>query len=271
VARILFPGAKWYDLLSAVGYYGETVFEKTIRQHLGTLFPSHYVIPFKKDITSVRRTKAKRPDLLMIQKDLSRWTVVEVEMSNHNINHVLAQTKVFVDGNYNAPDLAQYAAQQLDVHCGVTIPESKVFAMMNASLPSVLVLADAKKERWRAALRRVGVDLCIMEIYKSLAGFYAYRIHGQYPIVKVAEAHCRHHPSLANTLEILGAFAFEPFTDPADPEISAVFLEEQTRWGVVVVGKETLLRFRGQMNPLAPQDTYRIFIDQHKRYHLEKN
>jgi hypothetical protein len=192
-------------------------------------------------------------------------------MSHHGLTHVLDQTKVFLDGNYNAPELAAYASEQVHEHCGVSIAEARLSQMMGTIAPSVLVIVDSKKEEWRKALNKAGVEMAVLEIYKSTTGSYAYRIHGQYPIVVQREVHCRHHSSLANTLEVIGSFAFEPFADPANPEVIAIFLEEQTRWGVFFDAGHAFLRFLGQLNPLMAPDTYRLFIDQHRCYHLQKN
>jgi hypothetical protein len=42
--------------------------------------------------------------------------------------------------------------------------------------PSVLVIADEHAEDWKKELRKLGVQFCILEIYKNLSRHHVYRI-----------------------------------------------------------------------------------------------
>jgi len=109
MSRILHAATgEWYDELTAVAYYGETELECWIHQHAESLFPHHYVIPFKKDVESRATSEIKRPDLAMVRHDFSAWSIVEVELEDHDLQHVLDQTSVFLDGEYNLPEMVKY-------------------------------------------------------------------------------------------------------------------------------------------------------------------
>src|ERR1700675_1274988 len=110
MARILIAGdARWYDELRAIAYYGESEMESWILQHAKSLFPYHFVLPFKTDIPSMSTGDRRRPDLALIRRDFSDWAVVEIELERHPLGHVVEQTRVFAEGAYNTPEIAEYA------------------------------------------------------------------------------------------------------------------------------------------------------------------
>src|SRR4051794_24370692 len=99
MARVLVPdGPHWYEELKAVSYYGESELERYVRDHVSDLFPDFYVFPFKKDITHKTKQITKRPDLAMLRRDLKAWGIIEVELSGHDLKHVLEQTECFAEG-----------------------------------------------------------------------------------------------------------------------------------------------------------------------------
>src|SRR6266852_3921922 len=110
MARILNAAdGQWYDELRAVAYYVESNLENWILQHAKSIFPHHFLIPFKKGVLGKTTPATKRPDLALIRRDFSAWAIIEVEIERHELAHVLDQTRVFVEGNYNAPEMAEYA------------------------------------------------------------------------------------------------------------------------------------------------------------------
>ena len=229
MARILTTTeGRWYDELKAVAYYGETEIEKWIQQHADTLFPHHYVIPFKKDVTSRRNAATKRPDLALIRHDFSAWVVVEVELERHDLNHVLNQTSVFLDGDYNLPEIAKYIQEQFAKVHNKTVTLAQMSNLLDSHPPSVLVIADEHAEDWQVELERLGVEFCIFEIYKSASGRHMYRVFGDYPAVYAEEAHCRPHPSLRNMVEIIGNFTFTKVGQGG--QVDVIYDELLTRW-----------------------------------------
>ena len=270
MSRVLVPAQeKWYDELKAVAYYGETEFERSIRQHLVTLFPDHYVFPFKASVTSSTTAITKRPDLAMIRRDLAAWGIIEVELSEHNLKHVLDQTRVFLNGNYNAPEIAEYAKSKLAEHCGKNIALNRLTNLFAKELPKVLVISDSHSDEWKQALNKAGIGLCVLEIYKNTNGHHLYRTFGQYPPAITQEAHCRRHKSLVNHLEIIGAFMFHK--TGKDNEVYVFFDDVLTRWVLVEDDGKRYLQFVGKFNPLSASDTYGLFADKSNNYYFQRS
>jgi hypothetical protein len=263
MARVLIAGdERWYDELRAVAYYSESELENWILQHAKSIFPDHFAFPFKKDIFS--QTISKRPDLALIQRDFSAWVVVEVEVEGHGVNHVLEQTRVFVGGNYNLPEIAEYAQKQLVKFCNKTASLKRLGKLFSEYAPSVLVIAEAPAIAWQQGLKDAGVDFCVFEVYKNVVGQYVYRTLGKYPVVPVEEAHCRPHKQLPNMFEVVGDIEFKRLRKGR--QIEVVFDENLTQWALIEEKGQRYLRFVGTSNPLSPNATYGLFRDKSHRY-----
>ena len=272
MSRIFIPtSGRWYDELKAVAYYGETELESWIQQHAHSLFPHHYAIPFKKNVTSKSTGKNRKPDLALIRRDFSAWVVVEVELERHELDHVLEQARVFLDGKYNFEEIAQYVRDQLLRHYRKRVPLSQLEKLFDSHFPSVLVITDEHTEDWQKELRKLGVQFCIFEIYKNVFGSHVYRTFGDYPLVHVEDAHCRPHPSIRNVIEVVGNFTFTKISDGGRVE---VFYDEYlTRWCLLKEPRKQYLRFVGKSNPLtlSPSDTYGLYRDKSNKYYFKRS
>jgi hypothetical protein len=272
MARILNPGdGRWYDELKAVAYYGETELERWIHQHAKSVFPHHYVIPFKKDVTCKSTPETKRPDLALIRFDFSGWVIVEVELGGHTLDHVLEQTRVFLDGSYNLAEIAQYVRQQFLKFHRKRVSLRRLRDLFDSHPPSVLVIADEHREDWQKELGKLGVQFCIFEIYKDASGHHLYRVFGEYPTVYADEAQCRPHASLPNLIEVIGHFTFTQITEGG---VVDVFYDEYlTQWCLINEQGKQYLQFLGISNPLplAPRDAYGLFRDKSNRYYLKRS
>lgn len=270
MARILTAAdGRWYDELRAVAYYGESDLERWILQHARSVFPHHFVIPFKTDIVSQKNAATKRPDLALIRRDFSGWSIVEVEVEGHGLSHVLDQTRVFASGRYNAHEMAEYAQRQLKQSCGKTVSTHRLTGLFSGHTPSVLVIADAPDIGWQPTLEEEHVDFCVFQVYKSVFGRFVYRTSGQYPLVSAEAAHCRRHASMPNVFEVIGNFTFKNLGKTKQVEVE--YDELLTRWVVFKDKGKQYLQFTGKSNPLSPSATYGIFRDKSDKYHFRRS
>jgi len=267
MSRVLIPAeGAWYHELKSIGYYGESDLEREIRQHLRSLFPDFWVFPFKKKVVSRDTADIYKPDLAMVRKDFSAWGVIEIELSDHDFDHVLKQTVCFVEGKYDAPDMAAYIQRQMKTHCGTSVGLPRLRKLLGDEIPTVLVIADAQVDTWKKQLKASGIDLCVFQIFKSQGGRHIYRTLGDYPAVAVQEAHCRRHQSLSNVIEVIGPFQFKKLRNKK--HIDIVFDSHLTRWAVFTDNGQKYLRFMGKVNPLPPNATYVLFSDRAHKYYF---
>jgi hypothetical protein len=270
MSRILLAGNdKWFDELRSVAYYREADLEKWIHQHSKSLFPHHFVFPFKKDVVGKKSNATKTPDLAMIRDDFSAWTLIEVEVRGHGLEHVLDQVGVFVDGNYNAPEMAEYSQKQLKKFCDEKVTLPRLTNLFSEKPPSVLVITDTYSNDWRDALNRIGVEFCIFEVYKNVHGNYAYRTYGHYPKVPAESAHCRPLQAKPNIVEVIGNFNF--IEKAENDVVDIVYNEFLTRWGLIKDGNKQYLQFVGISNPLSANSTYSLFRDKADKYYFQRS
>jgi hypothetical protein len=269
MSRVLHPidDGIWFHELRAVAYYGETELEKVIRSHLVSLFPDFFVFPFKQAIRKGGETK--KPDLAMIRRDFQEWGIIEVETEDHNLAHVLEQTNVFIDGDYNVVEAAKYIRAQMKGHCNKRVSQVRIQKLLESRLPKVLVIVDAEMEGWDERLKASGVDLCIFQIFKSPRGSYMYRTFGKYPVVPSREVHCRLMTTPSNLLEITGEFHFQNLRK--NKHVDVVFDSSLTRWALIEDDGKKFLRFLGKANPLSPNATYRLYADRAGKYYFAPN
>ncbi len=272
MSRILTPPkVEWYDKLRAVAYYGETELEDWIYQHANSFFPHHYVIPFKKIVSSKRTRETGKPDLALIRHDFSSWVVVEVELSKHTLDHVLGQARVFLHGEYNLLEIAQYVRGQLLRLYSKHVALRRLMNLFDSASPSILVIADEYVEDWKKELGKLGVQFGIVEIYKNFRGHYIYRTFGEYPIVEAGSAQCRRHPQLANVLEVVGKFTFTQLNERG--YIDVFYDEYLTQWDLFKESGRQYLRFIGISNPLtlSRSDTYGLYRDKSNKYYFKRS
>ena len=268
MSRILVPhDGGWYDRLKAVGYYSETELEGWIGQHLESLFPDHLVFPFKQAVPHKTTGVTKDPDMAMIRRDFSAWSIVEVELGGHPISHVVEQVETFAAGAYNPPTVARYVKQQLQKHCEKKVSLTRLTTFFAAHNPDVLVIVDEHSSAWEMELTKMGVNLCVFEIYKSVPGRNVFRTLGKYPVATVEGAHCR-PAGIANTWEIIGNLTLKP--RGKNKEISVVIDETMTKWAVIEDKGRRYLKFLGQYNPLAAKGEYALRRDKRNNYYLQK-
>ncbi len=272
MSRILTPtNGEWFDELKAVAYYSETDLEKWIYQHAKSLFPHHYVIPFKKEVVSRVTRKISKPDFALIRHDFLDWTMVEVELKRHTLDHVLGQARVFLNGEYNLPEIAKYVQIKFWKLYKKRVTLCRLKNLFNSGSPSILVIVDEYTEDWKKELKKLGVKFGIFEIYKNARGHHVYRTFGEYPEVYDKEAHCRPHKSIPNLIEVIGNFAF---TKIGEGEMVYVSYDEYlTQWCLLKERRRQYLRFVGISNPLtlSHSDTYSLYRDKFNKYYFKRS
>jgi hypothetical protein len=207
--------------------------------------------------------------MAMVRHDFDQWGIIEVEIAQHSLSHVLDQTRVYSRGEYNAPEVAEYMQKQLKAHCGKTASMDRLTRLLRSALPTILVLADTHVADWEKQLANENVDLCIFQVYKSPRGSLLYRTHGAYPFVARQDAHVRRHPSFANVFEIVGAFDFHRLGKKK--EVKIAFDDRLTRWRVFEEGGAKYIQFIGTVNPLSPNSEYCLIASRNNRYRFERS
>jgi hypothetical protein len=171
MARLLIND-EWYESLASSSYY-ETDFEGMLFQHASKLFPEYFLVPFKGSVYGDEGPK--RPDAALIERQYRSWWVVEIELANHSIGHVLEQISVFSEANYGEDDARRLKRRE------PSLDDAALTAMMKGAPPGVLVVVNGPRPDWVTPLKQWGALLAIVETFRSDANHHVLRVNGEYP------------------------------------------------------------------------------------------
>ncbi len=169
----LYHKNEWFDEISPTAL-AETEFEDLLIQNADIIQTNTVIIPFKKTVYSPHGSA--RADLAMISTDYSRWTVIEVEMSRHDLySHVIPQVRNLREANYSQ----EYVAYILEKRS--TLDEDKLRSMMLGDQPDILVIVNKPSEEWQKELRRYDIHMMVFEIFRSRLNKNIFVIDGELP------------------------------------------------------------------------------------------
>lgn len=266
----------WFERLSAISYYSEKEFELRILNQASSLFKNYYVIPFNQLISKIGDpNKTCRPDLAFIKKDYSCWYFIEVELEEHRLQHVLDQVSIMNDAQFNGFEVTQYILKKeyyIAEEPSFNFDNDKLRVLVDEVKPEVLVIVDETKTQWEDDLHKLGVKLCVIQVYKNGTGEELLRIKGQYPRIFTETIHCRFADfpkpfgiEIINHLEI---FEGKEIKD----EIFIDYNGKLTKWTVLRLKKSScILRCFGS-NPLPIGKDFVLKIDEDKNlYYFQLN
>jgi hypothetical protein len=174
VARILIQN-EWYDELSPTALY-ESNFENIIVDQGPSIFPNHFVVPFKTKIYTDEDVVI--PDLALIDMEYRCWWVVEVEMNYHSLdNHILPQVSKLYRGNYGIEQSEYLCSKSQELN------KAKIVDMMKGKHPQVLVVVNKPMPEWSRILTRFDARVCVIEVFRSNLNRHVFRLNGEYPSI----------------------------------------------------------------------------------------
>lgn len=259
----------WYEELPIISSYYESEYEAKFKQHVGIVFPDFFVLTIRETINSPGR-KPRKPDLVLIKKDLSEWWLVEVELEGHQLSHVLEQVRVFVAPDINHLIFGRKLKERFDeeyADLSYTL-ERFQHMVLNAKL-GVMVVVDEFLPKWEKPITKLGAYFCIFQVFKSTKAEEAYRISGNYPRTLKKITHCTAFERDPNAYKIA-----EPHQlgIKAGDTIHVHFNDRVARFDIVEYSDGTVvMKFIGKSNHIPTQKDYVIYIDLDSRFILKTN
>jgi len=228
---LLVDGVKFEQVPASAHY--ETQYTKIIEQQAKSLFPGFSVCQFEDTIES--SVGANKPDLAIIDDQLRRWWVVEVELAHHPLyGHVIPQVETFVYGHYTTKH-AQYLAERLPY-----APPEQLERLITTVDPIVLVIAIGEVSDWKTPLKRIGVDLAHFSMYRSDLDKTVFGLDGDVP--RLSEhfvTNLRPDKTFPGWLEIMSPENIRRLT--VEEELDIQVSGESTKWIVRTFAACTLL------------------------------
>ena len=266
MSRLLIPHeANWYEELHSVAYYGESDFERQIKQYLDEIFPAYYSFPLKKEVKYIG--SKKKPDMGLLRKDFKEWWVIEIELENHSFLHVKSQVETFQMGEYNSILFANYIQQKIKILHNEDLNVEIIRKLINDTSPKILVIVDKEKSDWKAEFSKLDINVCTMQSYKAYDGKLAYRLVGEYPYLEQSNSHCRYHKAFKNTLEIHNPAILDGYLIDT---LEILFDGRLTLWKINDMAQKNCITFLGSFNPLPDNYEYVIIRDSESKFYIKK-
>lgn len=259
--RLLFNGQS-YDRLSPTAL-SEPEFEKLIEQDAASVFPDYFVTQFKAPVSDGRTTK--RPDLVLIEKHLRTWWVVEVELSTHSLtSHVLPQVEVFVSGIYTKHHSASIAANLGSVR---SFEQGRLNRMITGQQPGVLVAIDRSVPHWEPQLHQYGASVRTIEVYRSGRNMHALRVLGD-ELPPYGDYISKLYPD--RTVRRLVRIAAPGALPLEEPSLFVRYAGAITEWRLVRTADGLWLCPATGSNPLQVGRTYALYQEDSDLYYIRR-
>ena len=226
----LYADGEWYDS-SDPAAFPESSFEDFLIQESARIFPGYFVGLFKPRLYAPGG--GVEPDLVFIDRRYRSWHIVEVERADHPLDqHVIPQVTKISDARITR-DHGEQIARQLP-----QAERSRVVQLVEEVPHQTTVIVNAPAPGWSVPLQALGVQLAIVEIFRSPTAKLIFRLNGEQPVAD---------SQLVTTLRpgngwLSGIFRVDaPAAMPALPQITVLTPRGLDIWRIRKVGTDTCL------------------------------
>lgn len=172
MASLLVNGVRYEQLPS--GSLQETEYEAILLARARDVFPGYTCCTLKHPVSSEDGTAC--PDLALIETEFREWWVVEVELAHHSFaGHVLPQARTLAGAVYGQEVLARLLSQ------APAVDSDRLRDVVLATQPRTLVVVNESKPDWALSLKPYGVELAVVEVFRSEASAHVLRLNGVQP------------------------------------------------------------------------------------------
>lgn len=242
----------------------ELQFESLIEIHAPSMFQNHYVIPFKKLLKTP--LGGVIPDLALINKDLNRWAIVEVEMCYHSYeSHIHPQLEKLMSAKTQSDStLHSYLVEKV-IKVAPEIDHSKLMELLSTSDPDIMVFLNEPCDELMTNIRRLGIDCLVLELFGTPKLPRVFRLDGSFPNHKERHiANLQPHPIANNTflLEMIDT----GYIIDAEPFFTR-FEDRMCQWQTHVTSSGTVLIPQGRC-PWSSDKSKKLYVIGKNEYYL---
>ncbi len=160
-----------FDIVDPTGFL-EVAFEAEVIKALTCLEQDYWCSVFAG--TFILEGERRSADLALIQKNLSHWFVVEVELAGHSLeDHVLPQVRCF---RYGEPE--QSCVTSL-VRAFSAITPDQASALLSHIPRHVLVVGNLPNPKWTTALQALDAQYLTVSIFRNRNGRTVHEVDGR--------------------------------------------------------------------------------------------
>lgn len=232
-----------------IGALNEDENEGIFVQQARRMFSDCYIIRFKKDVDYNGATC--KPDLAIIKKDFSKWFVIEVELANHSIKHIIKQVTIFKNAKYSKHVYSDYILEQLS-NVYSQLDKVSTFELIKRLLdnvnPEILVVLNSEYEKLTDLLDKENIKYMLFEVYIDTEDNEVYRIVNDYPINEISSCFASFDSS--TTSHILKIRTKTGSMFEAMSEVTIFYKNKPTVWKITRNNGTTVLALQDFVNPV---------------------
>lgn len=256
--KIITNNSAWFFQLRASKHYDELTLQRVIKYKFDNLLPNHTSIYYGKKIVSYKNKFDKCiPDFILWSNDYEEWYVIEVELDNHEINHIRKQLKTFYYGDYSdTKGITGYVKSKNSALDSVRFEN-----LISRKRPRIILMADDISCAWKDEFVNYNCMFSTLQVYVDKSDNFIHRIGGELPQEYSTFTYCTlnkniksldvHTPSFLENLGYLNG------------DFLKIFYHGQSdEWEVLIDNGEYMLIYNGEF----------MKIDEtHRRWKLIQN
>ncbi|MDW3208916.1 MAG: hypothetical protein R8N23_03565 [Reichenbachiella sp.] len=239
--------------LSGGAHYSETEYEKSVisglRQIIGD---KSYIIPYKKDIQNLNGIHKNAPDIMIINKSLQTWFIVELELIKPGIGHAIEQLCTFQ--NYvlkSIIDEIDYIKTQINNIDPFFKDYENLEKLLQTKTAHVVLMAEHVPPTWRIRFKeeKIRCLYCTYQIYNDENNQELFRINDGDAFSEIIKERYLDIDLLNNCLILKNGSKIFYDRNSGD-ELQIIVDQEPTRWRIEKKTKHVKLFYIGVGFPL---------------------
>lgn len=259
---------KWFYQLKASKHFDEITLQRVLLYKFQALLPDHSAIYYDKNINhkTIKKLRSK-PDFLLWKNDYTEWYVIEVELVNHNVNHVDTQLKNFYEGDYtDVTSISDYVREKFKG----SFDKNEFEKMLRNTQPKIMLISDRIHPTWYTEFEKYDCLFATLQIYVDDDDNFIYRIGGDFPQEFTTFTYCNFDKRM-RSLEIDNGMFIKNAGYNSGDSIRIYYRFEFEEWKFAEYGDKCYLEYLGDIPPLdITTKRYKIILNSKNQIHLVK-
>lgn len=241
-------GNPWYQEIQPKSFYSEEDLERAVLLNLEALFPDFHALTYKRKLKSRISSTTNAPDLALIAKDYSSWYIIEVELADHNVNHVVQQISTFYNASYGQEDVQYFIKKRPKLFI-----EKKLDNLIASNAPKLMVIANEFNQTIQDEIKIYDCKYCVFQMFLDKDANPIYRLAGDYPLIKNDYCFCFLEKQLPFTVKLLDDNQFITRSKWKHGDIIDIsFNNRLSKWELSIDKNHSYLLCNSKNLPLEP-------------------
>lgn len=261
------PQSSWYYQMKASKHYDELTLQRVLLYKFKNLVPNHSAIYYNKDIVSTKSPFDKcKPDFILWDNNYTKWYIIEVELENHNIEHIRKQLNTFYNGDYRDYNgITAYVKRKYP-----SLDEKKFENLIRSVAPQIILMADEIRHEWYSEFATISCIFSTLQVYSDERDNILYRIGGDFPQEYVTFSYCTLNKHI-RALDIHNPLFLDAFKLKNNDLLKLYYRGTSDDWEFINQGGAAMLLYPGPLMPLdETHSRWKLILTNRNQLHIIK-